>query len=202
MSPPAKRPRPRPQPLKVLKATSKAKHLQKVREGKRVCFAGDSVSCLVHAKASVLLNRDYGCVTKPRSTIVDTLRQVKVLKKSFILVVFVGPNQIDGLLADMDDFSKLLAQLNLLYDQYGTKTYLALIPRNEGKETVIVKGKKMVVSGSLRQRLCRSEFHSANIHFMQTAVHAEDYNDGDILHPSDAKIEEFVDELVSRGIIR
>jgi hypothetical protein len=202
MSPLTKLFRIRQQPLKVLKVLRKAKHLEKVRESKRVCFAGDSVSRLVHAKACLRMNRQYHCVAKHGRTIADTLKQVKTLKKPPILAIFLGPNHIDGLLPAMDDFDKLLTHLNLLSSSHKTNIYLALIPRNEGTDTVAVKGKKIVVSGSLRQKLWRREVHAGHVHLLQTTVHADDYAHGDILHPSDTKIAQFVEELVTRRIIR
>ena len=194
--------RPRQQPLKVLKALRNAKHFEKVRESKRVVFAGDSVSCMVHAKASVAMNREYGCIAAPQSNIADTLKQLNSVKKASIVVVFVGPNQIDGLLASLDEFGKLLARLNALCSLKNMKAFIAIIPKNDGKEVVCVKGKKIVVSGQVRQRQCRREVNCGRVHFLQTTVNAVDYAEGDILHPSDTKIEEFVNELITRGIIR
>jgi hypothetical protein len=188
-------------PLQVLKAIRNSKHKEKLRESHRVTFVGDSVSRMVRNRASIRMDRAYKYLAVKQSTIEDTLIQLDTPTKGAI-IVFIGPNQRDGLLASFALCRQLIARLNQLIDQSPRDIFMAVIPRNTGNETVMVKGKQLVISGVLRQKKKREEISTGRVRLLQTMIGAADYTLGDILHPSEAKIDEFVDELIARQIIR
>ena len=187
-------------PLRVLKAKRNEKHKEKLRESHRVTFAGDSVSRMVRDRACIRMDRAYRFLAVSQSTIEDTLQQLDTPTKGTI-IVFIGPNHRDGLLASFSLCCQLIARLNQLIDQSPRDIFMAVIPRNTGKETVKVKGKQLVISGVLRQKKMREEISTGRVRLLQTMIGSTDYALGDILHPSEAKIDEFVNELIARQII-